>query len=69
MHGASLDDLRQTGDPTPAFAQLYLAIRQRRDTRRIVATIFQPAQSIDKNGRSFRFAYVSDNPAHNEKLT
>ena len=61
-----LDQLGEAGDAADAFADFDLPLRQRRHPRRIVAAIFQPAQSIEKDGDCGFAADVADDAAHDK---
>ena len=51
---------------TVTFGEL-IVVAIYRDASRIVTTIFQPAQTIEKDGRRFGPSDVADNAAHDQR--
>jgi hypothetical protein len=54
-------------DPPGALAGFYLVAVDDRDPGGVIAAIFKPAQTIEKDGRSFRSTDVTDNATHKGK--
>src|SRR5580765_1201872 len=52
-------------DPSGAFARLHLLAVYNGNAGGVVTAIFETPQTIQKNGRRFRAADISDNSTHN----
>ena len=62
--GAARDQIFKIGDLAFGAAALDAAIDQRRDTRRIIATVFEPLQPVDQQWRDVVLADDTDNATH-----
>ena len=58
------NQFRQASDAAGTFARFNVIAIDNRDSGGIVAAVFEPAQTIEQNGRGLRFSDVSDNATH-----
>ena len=56
--------LGKPGDAAGTFPRLDMVAIDDRDAGRIVATVFEPTQPIEQDGRGFRSSDVSDDATH-----
>jgi hypothetical protein len=68
-NGIFFDLLSQIGNASNGFSDINAPRLEQCHARRVVSTVFQAAQAIEKDRKGIRGSYVSNNSAHKSKKT